>query len=659
MLGQWWQRRWASLQRRWPLILADIVVIFASLVLAMLVRSVMTRLDWSFVLPFGGVAVLVVLPLHRFAGLYRRMWQYESANGVLDILGCVVVQTLILMLVDLIWPYKRVVPLSVIAMMGFFSLTGYTAVRYQRRLWTGLLWRWDALRGRFPDPMTKVLVIGAGSTGEQVVRYLQRYPEGRYYKVVGFVDDDKAKGGMVIHGVPVLGDRTQIPALVRRYSIDLLLLAIHRIPGQQLRELLDICIGTNARIKVVPNMFDLLEAKESRVPIRDITAEDLLGRKPVEIDQQACQRLIKDKVILVTGAAGSVGSELCRQILRYGPRQLLMLDSNESGLYDLLMELNWLWKTLSNRQEDECPCALLLADVSHRENVEHILNTFHPRLIFHAAAYKHVPVLEANLEEAVRINVGGTWQLIQAAARYGVERFVFISTDKAAKPTSVMGMTKRLGEMMVMHMNRSLLPTHHSSLGHGANGFTERREIPSSIFTAVRFGNVLGSRGSVVPLFERQIERGGPVTVTHPQAARYFISAQEAVALIIQAATLSQGGDLFMLDMGEQIKIDELARRLIRLRGLRPDADIHIEYTGLREGEKLEEDLLNEGEKLLPTSHPSIFKVHSQYLLDDNTLKNAIQRLLDLARSHRSEELRTYLASLVNPSGEEVRVTHG
>jgi FlaA1/EpsC-like NDP-sugar epimerase len=414
------------------------------------------------------------------------------------------------------------------------------------------------------------LIIGAGESGQFLARQLQTHSQRHRYELVGFVDDDPAKLGLRLHGVSILGDRQAILQLVAERKVGLIIITIHNIPGSTLREILSICLNSQAQVKIQPDFLKLMDNPKEALPLRDITPTDLLGRQPHQIDETACRELIWGKVILVTGAAGSIGSELCHQLLNFQPRQLLMLDNNETGLHNLTISCRH--SPLADLEAEERPATeikSIIADITNASKLEQIFKTYRPQIIFHAAAYKHVPLMEQQPDEAVRVNVLGTKIVSKLAARYAAECFVFISTDKAINPSSIMGATKRLGEMMIMN---------------GVPG--------STLFTAVRFGNVLGSRGSVVPTFTRQIELGGPVTVTHPEMTRYFMSVSEAASLVIQAATLTEGKDIFMLDMGQRIRIADLAHKMIRLRGLRPGQDIAIEYTGIRPGEKLYEEFL-------------------------------------------------------------------
>ena len=611
----------------------DALIVAASLLLAWSVRAVTAALDIRPMLLFGLAAIGVSCTVNHYCSLYHRLWRYASAGEIVVIAAAVAASTALLTLVDIFWPGMRPVPISVVPMMGLFAFVGFVSVRYRRRVWTGFQWRWQALRGQFPEACTQVLIVGAGEAGQLLAWRFLNQKEGEGYKLVGFVDDDSDKKGMRLHGLQILGDRHAIPQIVARRQVDLIVIAIYNISGDDFRAILDICEQTPAVIKVLPSIFDFIQGVNGLSPIRDVTAEDLLGRKPVEIDREACRSLLEGKIVLVTGAAGSIGSELCRQIINFGPRQLLMLDNNESDLHDRWVELNG--------EEQQVPLQLLLGSITNRKKMRGWFETYRPQLVFHAAAYKHVPLMEEHPDESVWVNVAGTLIATELARQSGVERFVLISTDKAVNPCNVMGATKRLCEMMIANQRMS------ESAGVTDPKLETRNPKPETLFTAVRFGNVLGSRGSVVPMFERQIEQGGPVTVTHPEMTRYFMSLSEAVSLVIQAATLTEGGDIFLLDMGQQIRIDGLAHRLIRLRGLRPGVDISIVYTDPRPGEKMHEELVGEGEIQETTSHPHIFRIRLEEGGGWRIERGALEELIALAGEQRNGELVERLYGLI------------
>ena len=649
-------RLYPFVRRRVPWVLVDAVVVEASLALSWAARSITADLDVRPAVLFSLLAVVVYCEINYLFRLYHRIWRYASAAEVVVIAGSVATSTALLTLLDLVCRNPRPVPVSVVLLSGVFVLVGFVGVRYRSRLWTGFLWRWRSFLGRLPQGRTRVLIVGAGEVGQLLAWRFLHEKEGETYRLVGFVDDDPEKRGMRIHGITVLGDRAAIPDLVTRHAVDLIVVAIHNISGADFRAILDICESTSAVIKVIPNVFDVIGGTNGRLPIRDVTPEDLLGRTPVHVDTGACLNLLANKIVLVTGAAGSIGSELCRQIVAFSPWRLVMLDNNESGLFDTVESMQHTTaepetsscnphlspagraghspvRPLSGRRaklanNPACRLTPIIADVTNEGKMRTVFMKYQPQVVFHAAAYKHVPLMEQHPDEAVRVNVLGTRIIAALSATYGIERFVLVSTDKAINPRSVMGATKRIGEMMVAAEAAS------DPLRRTTQSERQATVMSSTLFTAVRFGNVVGSRGSVVPVFERQIDRGGPVTVIHPEMTRYLMTIPEAVSLIIQAATMTQGGDIFMLDMGQRIRIDDLARRLIRLRGLRPDVDIPVVYTGVRPGEKMHEELLGDDEERAATTHPHIFRVRRKRSGDRFEILRQVDELVELAETH-------------------------
>ncbi len=420
------------------------------------------------------------------------------------------------------------------------------------------------------------LIVGAGDTGEALLREILRMRIERY-NVVGFLDDEPAKQNTRIHGVPVVGNLAEARDLCQRYQIEELLLAMPSAPQKTLRRIVEQCEGMNVRFRTVPSMEALIEGKVAVSQVRDVSIKDLLGREQVELDQERISRSIRGRRVLVTGAGGSIGSELCRQICRFEPGRLLLVEQAENNLFEIDRELQDRFPSVSLR------CCV--ADITDARRVDHIIATEKPSVIFHAAAHKHVPMMEINVGEAVKNNMLGTKIMADTAKRHGVDRFVMISTDKAVNPTSVMGCTKRVAEMYIQQL----------------------RQGGNTQFMTVRFGNVLGSSGSVIPIFQRQIAAGGPVTVTDPNMTRYFMTIPEASQLVLQAGVMGVDGDIFVLDMGEPVKIVDLAREMITLSGLRPGEDIEIKFTGIRPGEKLYEELSVSGENMGKTTHDKIY----------------------------------------------------
>ncbi|MDX2162253.1 MAG: nucleoside-diphosphate sugar epimerase/dehydratase [bacterium] len=535
---------------------------------------------------FSGIYFIVFVTcwmigfLHIF-GVYRRMWARTSGHDVMVIVNAVAATTVVALAMNLLIT-PRPLPISVILFAHTFALVGFVAVRYRSRLLSGMGWRWRAVTQReFPEAVTRVLIIGAGEAGQSLVLRLRyRWQDQRHF-VVGFIDDDPDKQGMIIEGIRVLGRRDAIVSLAEQHRIDLIIVAMHNVAGSEFRHILTECEKTKARIKIVPDLYREIDAKDNAPLLRDIQPEDLIGRSRIARHEAVDLTPVMRRVVLVTGAAGSIGSELSRQILNYEPVKVVLVDNNESGLHDLIVELR--------AKHPHLTLIPALVDITQRDKVQRLFEIHRPQLVFHAAAYKHVPMLEYYPGEAVRVNIGGTRNLAECAQQYEVERFVLISTDKAVNPSSVMGASKRVCELLLHALSR--------------------QNDCKTVFTAVRFGNVLGSRGSVVPTFNAQIENGGPVTVTHPEMTRYFMSIPEAVNLIIHAACLTGRDDIFILKMGEVVRVVELAERMIRLRGLRPYVDIPIEFTGIRPGEKMHEELWDPSENPTDTLHPHIIKL--------------------------------------------------
>ncbi len=563
--------------------LVDLMVIVAAYSVAIFTGMFDAPIDYtaSIGLTFL-IASIMIATLYIF-GVYQRIWERTSGHGVTVIINAVLAATLITVPLVLIIK-QNPLPIHIILMGNLLCFGGFVAVRYRSRLASGFEWRWKAVVEReFPKQRTRVMIIGAGESGQALAWRLKHRMSNGAYEIVGFIDDDPEKQNMFVEGCRVLGGRDDIVRLAETRNIDLIVVAIHNISGPDFRRVLTACESTKALIKVVPDLQELVNARQGAALLRDVQAEDLIGRNPITRHEAVDLEPVMNKVILVTGAAGSIGSELSRQIMLYKPTKAILLDNNESGLHDLVTELR-----------SKFPAVELvpaLVDITIRSAIHSIFEKNRPQIVFHAAAYKHVPMLEYYPREALRVNVGGTRNVAELARDYGVERFVLISTDKAVNPSSIMGASKRVCELML----------HALSQDKSCN----------TLFASVRFGNVLGSRGSVVPTFNRQIDSGGPVTVTHQEMTRYFMSIPEAVNLIIHAACMTAGNDIFVLRMGEVVRIVELAERMIRLRGLRPYTDIEIKFTGIRPGEKLHEELFHGMEQPSETVHPSIMSVNT------------------------------------------------
>lgn len=461
----------------------------------------------------------------------------------------------------------------------------------------------------------RFLIVGAGNAGEALLREMMRRKDAQY-EVIGFVDDDPAKQGSEIHGIPVLGTVDQLPQICKKQDVDEIAIAIPSANRKQLRHVVQVCQGTKIRFSTVPSLTDIASGKLRVSQMRDVDINDLLGREVVNLDMQQIQNFLTNKVILVTGAGGSIGSEMCRQVCSFAPKQLLLLEQAENPLFFIERELKTAF-----------PDVLLvsvIADITDKVRMEKVFSDYHPQVVIHAAAHKHVPLMEQNPGEAIKNNINGTRTVADASDAFGAECFVMISTDKAVNPTSIMGSSKRVAEMYIQDLNKTS-KTH---------------------FVTVRFGNVLGSNGSVVPIFKQQIASGGPVTVTHPEMRRYFMTIPEASQLVLQAAAMGQGGEIFVLDMGEPVKIVDLARELITLSGFRPGEDIEIEFSGLRPGEKLFEELSIVGEDMAPTKHPKI-AVWKNIPKDRQSLRDGIEKLLSVANTQDRKQIIRTLMELV------------
>ena len=464
--------------------------------------------------------------------------------------------------------------------------------------------------------ISRVLIIGAGCAGEMVVKELEKNPQLNK-KAVAIIDDDITRIGDQVSGVDIVGTRNSILKIVKLYKIDEIIFSIANISKKGKKEIIDICKNTNCKIKTIPGIYEIIDGKVDIKQVRDVEIEDLLGREPIEVDFNLMGSYIQDSTILVTGAGGSIGSELCRQIANIRPKKLIMLDNYENNLYSIQQEL-------IRKYGDSIKMIAVVASIREQKRIEKIFDKYRPEVVFHAAAHKHVPLMENSPGEAIKNNIFGTLNVAMLSSKYNVKRFLLISTDKAVNPTNVMGATKRAAEMIIQSLN----------------------EESKTEFVAVRFGNVLGSNGSVIPLFKKQIEEGGPVTVTHPNIIRYFMTIEEAVGLVIQAGGMAKGGEIFVLDMGEPVKILDLAKNLIRLSGFEPDVDIKIVFTGLRPGEKLYEELLMSEEGLLDTKHKKIF-IGRPIDFDKNDLQKYLIELRNIVLEEDYELMEQAMKNLV------------
>ena len=512
--------------------------------------------------------ILVQTGCFYLFGLYKGVWRFASLPDLIRIIKAVAAGTMAAMLVLFIFFRLELIPRSLIILYPLLLLFLLSGPR--------LVYRWSKDHRLTMSTGTRVLIAGAGRAGEMLARDLLRM-SSHAYQPVAFVDDKRRRQGQEVHGIPVIGSCDQIPAIVGSMDIDLIMLAIPSATGEEMRKLVRLCDESGVPFQTVPSLDALVTGKISINELRNVSIEDILGRDPVSLDWDEINRGLGDKTVLVTGAGGSIGSELCRQVAALKPARLVLLENSEFNLYTLEMELRQKFPHL-----DFSHC---LGDVRDTTRVAQIFEKHQPEVVFHAAAYKHVPMLEDQVREAIKNNVLGTRTVALAADQYGASEFVLISTDKAVNPANVMGATKRVAEIFCQNLN--------------ARSQTK--------FITVRFGNVLDSAGSVVPLFRRQIQEGGPVTVTHADIERYFMTIPEAAQLILQASVLGDGGEIFVLDMGSPVRIKFLAEQMIRLSGKTPYRDIDIKITGLRPGEKLYEELFHDQEQLQQTEHAKIF----------------------------------------------------
>ncbi|NLY11101.1 MAG: polysaccharide biosynthesis protein [Firmicutes bacterium] len=562
-------------KRVFTLVLLDAVLVVLSLYMALMIRfDVLIPVQYlqSFFLYAGFWLVIRLGTFYSFR-LYHRLWQYASVGELITIVSAVTVSSLFSIVITYIFLSDRILllPRGVIILDYILNIC---LIGGSRLTWR--LFRDSRLRKGLYKTGKPILIVGAGDAGALVAKeFVNHY--GGETNLIGFVDDDTLKHNSRLLGKPVLGGRDAIPEVVKKYKVEEIIIAMPSVPRKIIREIISICQETSAKIKILPGVFDLIDGNVTVSKIREVQLEDLLGREPVNLDLESVCGYLIGQVVLVTGAGGSIGSELCRQIAEFNPETLLLLDVCENNVYDIELELK--------KKYPELKVYPLVKDIRDRLAIDLVFKTYRPKVVFHAAAHKHVPLMEANPEEAIKNNVMGTYNVAQAANIYGAKRFVLISTDKAVNPTSVMGASKRVAEMVIQYLN----------------------ETSKTNYAAVRFGNVLGSRGSVIPLFQQQIAEGGPVTVTDRNMIRYFMTIPEAVQLVLQAGAMTEGGEIFILDMGEMVKIIDLAKTLIRLSGFEPGEDIEIKETGMRPGEKLYEELMTSEEGVNATKHERIF----------------------------------------------------
>lgn len=601
------------LVRRTFLILSDIVIINFSVFLSLVMRFEISvqQIPEEYVAAYKHAMIpytFITLIIFWLFRMYHSLWQYASIAEVYKIVeACAVTEVVHISLTSFMeWRLPR----SCYFLNVVFLMVMMCASRFMYRLTRTALQNY-----RHSQSQVKIMIIGAGEATNMLMREIEnsRYLENS--KVVCIIDDDPKKVGRFIRGVRIVGNRERIKEYARYYDIDEIIFAIPSASHEEQRKILNICKETSCNLKIIPGVYQMVDGEFSIQNIRNVDVLDLLGRDPVEVDLDSIMGYVKDKTIMVTGGGGSIGSELCRQIISHKPKRLIIFDIYENSAYDIQQELK-----MSNPEAD---VITLIGSVRNTTRLESVFSQYKPDIVYHAAAHKHVPLMEVSPNEAVKNNVVGTWNVAKMADKYGVKRFVMISTDKAVNPTNVMGATKRICEMIIQAYN----------------------DISKTEFVAVRFGNVLGSNGSVIPLFKKQIEAGGPVTVTHPDIIRYFMTIPEAVSLVLQAGAYAKGGEIFILDMGEPVRIDDLAKNLIRLSGYTLGVDMEIKYTGLRPGEKLYEELLMDEEGLQETKN-KLIHIGKPIQFNKETFFDELDELKEIAYDE-SEDIRRYIKKIV------------
>ena len=566
---------------------------------------------WLKYMPIHTVCTVVLIILFK---LYRSMWRFASFDELSRVtIVCAI--SLALHIIGTTVIFERM-PISYYVMGGLLQYGFLTGIRFSYRIIR--IWKIKTITEGDRE-VQNTMIIGAGDAGRAVITELKKNGNRMKTKICCIIDDNRNKKNRYIDGIPIVGTRDDIPRMVEKFKIQKIIFAIPAIAAEEKKNILEICKETGCEIQIVPAVYQLVNGEVRVSQIRPVEIEELLGREPIRMDLKEISSYVRDKVVLVTGGGGSIGSELCRQIAAYGAKQLLIFDIYENNAYDIEQELK--------RRHPELNLVALIGSVRDKGCLEKVFQTYHPQLVFHAAAHKHVPLMETSPNEAIKNNVFGTYNTARLANEYGVEKFVLISTDKAVNPTNIMGASKRMCEMVVQMMSRNSKGTQ---------------------FAAVRFGNVLGSNGSVIPLFKKQIAEGGPVTVTDPKIIRYFMTIPEAVSLVLTAGSYAKGGEIFVLDMGEPVKIVDLATNLIKLSGLKPGRDIEIKFTGLRPGEKLYEELLMAEEGLHKTDNNLIFigepieMDDEKFLMQLAELKDACYKEVNDVKKRVSEIVTTY-----------------
>lgn len=609
------------------LILIDILIIISCYIASILFLNVPIDNIKALVMQIAVVVIVYQIFLNIFH-MYQNMMRYEVGKDYIKYIISAFLSMIILSIVykafSLEYINLKVNVLSGVLIAGTFVMYRLAG----RSILSRRMSKYEKINKNQDNKANNLLIIGAGMGAREIIIAIKNNMRDKY-NIVGIIDDDISKINHYILGIKVLGTRYDIPKIAKEKNVDLIFFAINKIDAVSRRKILEICQETGVKTRVLPTTEEVINKQGAMNSLRDVQIEDLLGRDPVHLDNKNINSLIKNKTVLVTGGGGSIGSELCRQIVKYDPKRLVILDIYENNLYDIEMELRAEYPKLN--------LEAIVASVRDKERLNNVFETYKPEIVFHAAAHKHVPLMEKSPLEAIHNNVFGTYNVVNCADEYGVEKFVLISTDKAVNPTNIMGASKRVCEMIVQAKNK----------------------VSKTEYVAVRFGNVLGSNGSVIPLFKKQIERGGPVTVTHKDITRFFMTIPEAVQLILQAVTYAKGGEIFVLDMGEPVKIYDLAVSLIKLLGYEPNVDIPIEITGLRPGEKLYEEILMSEEGLTSTKHDKIFISKPMHMeMTELEEKLNILKELEYNEKYSNENIKNVMKEVVTTYREPEEVNN-
>lgn len=628
------------------LVLYDCVAIIFSYFVALLLRFDLTYsyIPEEYLLGYTNSIIpyaLFCIILHAAYKLYRCVWRFASYIEMIKAIGLSIVEVVIYVLIMTISVRKMPVSYYVFGIM--MQLAMIVTVRFAYIFILFL----RTIRAENKDYDKRVMIIGAGAAGQAILRDIKLAKETNE-KVMCLIDDDPTKLDKYIYGAQIVGGRDDIMSAAKKYSVDKIYVAIPSAPMQNIREILNICKETGCELKNLPGIYQLTSGEVTISQMKDVAVEDLLGRDTINVDMDEILEYVSDKVVLVTGGGGSIGSELCRQVASHHPKRLIVFEIYENNSYDIQQELK--------KDYSELNLDVIIGSVRDSRKIFQVMETYRPHIVYHAAAHKHVPLMEDSPCEAIKNNTIGTYKTAYAAMAYGCERFVLISTDKAVKPTNIMGASKRLCEMVIQAFDKKVkegkaaeipqLFTHHMQAHMEKDSFKESIRNTKTEFVAVRFGNVLGSNGSVIPIFKKQIAAGGPVTVTHPDIIRYFMTIQEAVSLVIQAGTYAKGGEIFIFDMGEPVKIDTLARNLIKLSGKKIDIDIKIEYSGLRPGEKLFEEKLMAEEGLEKTKN-ELIHIGKPIEFDIDFFLGKLEELMDTAYQNNDDNIKELVQKMV------------